>query len=249
MAVMDEFKEEREALRKKPLKERLHYFWDYYKWHTILALLAVIILTSFIRDIVTRKESALFAVLLNAYPVSENTDAFRDLYAEYAGIDTEEFDISFNDTLRIGKEPDEASMNATQMIMVHVAARDMDVMTMDTLNFSNYAYNGTYADLRGILTPEQIAAYRDRLFYIDGAVVAELEEAREDPSADPVIEYPDHRNPDSMSDPIPVGISLQGCDVFNEYYTYGNDEGFMGVVTGCPHTEHALSLIRFLFDA
>lgn len=249
MAVMDEFKEERDSLREKPLKDRLHYFWDYYKWHTILTLLAVIIGTALIRDIVTRKESALFALLLNAYPISDDADDFKGRYAEYAGIDTDAFDITFNSTLRMGQEPDEASMNASQMIMVHVAARDMDVMTMDTPYFSNYAYNGTYMDLRDILTPEQIAAYQDRLFYMDGAVMEELDKAREDPSADILIEYPDHSDPSAMSDPIPVGISLKDCDRFDEYYTYGKEEGFLGVVTGCPHIEHALSLIRFLFDA
>lgn len=248
MAVMDEFKEERDSLRQKPLKDRLRYFWDYYKWHTILALLAVIIVIGLIRDIVTRKDSALFAVLLNAYPVAEDTDAFTEQYAEYAKIDTDEFDVIFNATLRMGPEPDEASLNASQMIMVHVAARDMDVMTMDALNFGNYAYNGTYMDLRDILTPEQMAAYEDRLFYIDSAVVDELEKAREDPSAEPAIQYPDPGDPSSMSDPVPVGISLQDCSLFNAYYTYGNDEGFLGVVVGCPHTEYALSLIRFLFD-
>ena len=248
MPVMDEFKEERNSLRDKPLKDKLNYFWDYYKWHTILTLLAVIIGTSLIRDILTRKDSALFAILLNAYPLSDDMSGFTDQYAEYAGIDTGKYDVVFNDTLRMGDETDEASLNASQMIMVHVASRDMDIMTMDTPNFNSYAYNGAYMDLRDILTPEQIAAYQNRLFYIDGAVVAELDEARNDLSSEHVIECPAHDDPSSMSDPIPVGISLRDCGIFDEYYSYGNEEGFLGVVIDCPHVDHVLTLIRFLFD-
>ena len=33
MAVMDEFKEEREALKRGTPKQKLAYFWYYYKWH------------------------------------------------------------------------------------------------------------------------------------------------------------------------------------------------------------------------
>ena len=33
MAVMDEFKEEREALKNGTPKQKLAYFWYYYKWH------------------------------------------------------------------------------------------------------------------------------------------------------------------------------------------------------------------------
>lgn len=32
-------------MKQKPFKERLAYFWDYYKWHT-LAVLALVIVTS-----------------------------------------------------------------------------------------------------------------------------------------------------------------------------------------------------------
>ena len=35
MAVMDEFKEEREALKRGTPKQKLAYFWYYYKWHVI----------------------------------------------------------------------------------------------------------------------------------------------------------------------------------------------------------------------
>ena len=45
MPVMDEFREEREAIKQKSRKEQWDYFWGYYKWYVIggAALLAVII--------------------------------------------------------------------------------------------------------------------------------------------------------------------------------------------------------------
>lgn len=35
MPVMDEFREEREAMKQKSFKERFLYFCEYYKWHVI----------------------------------------------------------------------------------------------------------------------------------------------------------------------------------------------------------------------
>ena len=37
MAVMDEFKEERERMKAQPFKVRFAYFWDYHKFHVLIA--------------------------------------------------------------------------------------------------------------------------------------------------------------------------------------------------------------------
>ena len=41
MAVMDEFKEEREALKRGTPKQKLAYFWYYYKWHVIISVIII----------------------------------------------------------------------------------------------------------------------------------------------------------------------------------------------------------------
>ena len=71
MAVMDEFKEEREQIKKRPLKERLEYFWFYYKWYVLGGILAVFVVTTLIRDIAGSRKDALYAVVVNAY-ITEN---------------------------------------------------------------------------------------------------------------------------------------------------------------------------------
>ena len=48
MAVMDEFKEEREALKNGTPKQKLAYFWYYYKWHVIISLVVIILIVSFV---------------------------------------------------------------------------------------------------------------------------------------------------------------------------------------------------------
>ena len=43
MALMDEFKEERESIKNKSFKEKLDYFWCYYKWWIITPIIIVFI--------------------------------------------------------------------------------------------------------------------------------------------------------------------------------------------------------------
>lgn len=56
MAVMDEFKEEREALKNGTPRQKLAYFWYYYKWHVIIALVVIIMIVSFIKQLTDRKD-------------------------------------------------------------------------------------------------------------------------------------------------------------------------------------------------
>ena len=51
MAVMDEFKEEREALKNGTPRQKLTYFWYYYKWHVIIALVVIIMIVSFVKQL------------------------------------------------------------------------------------------------------------------------------------------------------------------------------------------------------
>ena len=65
MAVMDEFKEEREALKHGTPKQKFTYFLDYYKWYVIIAVLVIAAGTYTIYEIVTKKDTAFYVCLLN----------------------------------------------------------------------------------------------------------------------------------------------------------------------------------------
>ena len=93
MAVMDEFREERDAfLKNGTKKDRIKYFWEYYRWHVIVTVCVLVAVGSFIYSNVTRKDTALYAVFLNTYsPDEENT--YSAGFAETAGIDLNEYEI------------------------------------------------------------------------------------------------------------------------------------------------------------
>lgn len=251
MPVMDEFKEERAALKQKPLKKKIEHFWHYYKWHTIGTIVGAILLFILVRDITSNKDYGFFGIFVNAYPKYAETTAFDDAVAKALDIDLEEYEVAFDHNYRMTEEFNDNSFQTAQMLMVHTAAGDVDVMVMDTYNFSKYGYNNNYGDLRFYLSDDQLKALEGRIFYVDATLAEKIQEASQNMTlAESGLEYP--ANPydyESMDNPIPVGISLTGCEKFEEYFVFHEDtEGFLGVFVGTKHPEEVSKFIDYLFD-
>lgn len=247
MPVMDEFKKEREALKNGTPKQKLAYFWDYYKWHVIIAAIVLATAISFIYQAVTRKSVALYALLLNAaeYSFMEDNSGNTSAFAEYAGIDESKYDIMYDTSVQFGAVDDYAS---AQKLMVYIAAAELDVIVSDPDSLTRYAYQENFYDLRKLLTDEQLSAYQDSFYYIDGAVAREISAASRDGNYDFVPEYGDPRRPEDMNDPIPTGIFLKESSPLLKDYYFRGDEVAVSVLVNTERPEHALSFVDFLMQ-
>ena len=251
MAVMDEFREEREAMKNGTRKQKLEYFWCYYKWHVICTVAAIAIISSFIYKAVTRKDIALYATFLNSYTLAvDDGEAYEQRITEAIGIDTSEYEIMIDNSLYMDLEnmTDETTYNTVQKMAVYVAADEIDVLVSNTEVFDYYAYIDYLTDLRTVLTPEQLEAYEPYLYYIDYAVLEAKQEA-----ADNLEEftgtYPDPTKPEEMEEPVPVGVSLANAsEEFNNTYVFKTDAVF-GIVVNSPNPENALNFLDFLFES
>lgn len=125
MPVMDEFREEREAMKQKSFKERFSYFCEYYKWHVIGGMALAALAFSLIYSVVTRKEWAFYGAFVNSYQTPE-FDAFRKDFADRAGIDLNKFDVLFDTNMFMsGSAYDQGNVDATERLMVYIAAGDV----------------------------------------------------------------------------------------------------------------------------
>lgn len=248
MPLMDEFKEEREALKHGTPKQKLVYFWDYYKWHTIAVIAAILVLIFTIRGFVTRKDTAFYACFLNLtqYDMMDETESVN-AFAEFAGIDTEKYSIIFDTSVQIGMGTVMDS-ESSQKLLAYLFAAEIDVMASDLDSILIYAYQGDFYDMRDLLPEEQFTACQDAFYYIDGAVLAEIKAAREsnDLSYSPV--YPDPLLPGQMKDPIPAGIVLRDDNpLAKDYYFYGK-KGAVSVVINTKRTELAMKFLDFVMQ-
>lgn len=256
MAVMDEFKEERAALKNRPFKERLSYFWEYYKWYVIGIVCVVLFVGSFVHQIVTKKDTALYAVMLNASTLNplDADDPYALEYAEYADIDLNEYDIFFDTSFHISESGmDQNSYTSLQKLSVYTAAADLDVMITDTDSFRRYAYSYTLHDLRNFLSPEKIAELEPYFYYVDQKVVDEIETANSKLDDTYVPVYADPTKPEEMETPIPVGIYLDGNAKLRENYYFRGEEGaaehvVMGIFCNTKRSENVLKFLDFVFE-
>ena len=250
---MDEFREEREAMKHGTPKEKLEYFWLYYKWHVIITVVAIVAITSFIYTTVTKKETSLYALFLNSFVTAEDSgNSYKQGFLDMAGIDCDKYKIIVDTNLYFQPGAmDEDSYNALQKISIYVAAGEIDLFGADLTTFEYYAYTDYLTDLRDMLTPEQIEKYSPYFYYIDGKFLADKLEASENfnDSIDYNFTYPDPYKPEAMANPIPVGISLDNAseDFANNYVFPKTDSSVIGFVVTGQHLENAQAFIDYIF--
>ena len=218
----------------------------------IVGVLILIFAGSFLYQLITRKERAIFAALVNAYEL-EPAAAYPETFAEYAGIDLEEYDVFFDSSMYLDSSNlaavDENTMATTQKLMVYIAAREIDILVASESTINSYAYNETFHDLRTILSAEQIKKYEPYFYYMDQEVADARNEA--DVTGEDYVSVPDYpspRNPEAMENPIPVGIYLDAAEGLLENYYFSDDAVILSVPANTPHSENAVKFIDFIFQ-
>lgn len=252
MAVMDEFKEEREALKHGTPREKLAYFWYYYKWYVIIGVIVIAMIASFIQQYLNRKDTAFYAVLLNASLLDQTATEQPDFitaFADKEGIDLAKNEITFDTSIRVVEDSmDETSVTSSQKLMVYVAANELDTMITDLDSFQKYANSSLFYDLRDVLTEEQIQTLEPYFYYVDREVVLAIEAASDQLDSDYTPTYPDPFHPEEMQDPVPVGISLTGCTDLTDNYYFRGDGIVMGIYANAEHAQTAVDLAEYLLN-
>lgn len=247
MPLMDEFKEERQAIRQKGLKEKLSYFFDYYKWHTLAIIVAAAAAITLTVHLVNRKDCALYVCLLNAAETS-GTKQYKQQFEEYAGIDRSDYEAVFDTSMFIelgGK--DRLTGVSYQKMTVYIAAGDLDILVSSPEIIESYAQREIFFDLREILSPRQAALYEPYFFYADRTVMDAMREATENGLTYEAA-LPDPRHPEAMEEPVPVGIFLDGCPRLKENIMFGDETQVLSVISNSAHIETALKFIDYLLQ-
>lgn len=259
MAVMDEFKEEREALKHGTPKEKISYFIYYYKWHVIITVAVIAMVVSFIVQLVNRKDNAIYVCMLNTAAKGadgsldeSSVDDFGAEFAQYAGIDTSKYAVYHDTSMRIDYESmGEDTFNSSQKYMACLAAAEMDVMLTDEASLELYAYQEDFYDLREFLSGEQFEKYSPYFYYIDMVKVAERNEIMDSADnlyTDYTLIAPDPRKPEEMDDPVPVGIYLDDCEKIREHFYFKSDDVVACVFVNTQKPDIALQYLDFLMD-
>lgn len=248
MPVMDEFREEREALRHGTPKEKISYFVYYYKWHVIIAVFVIIAVSVFVNQLLSRRDTAFYIALINAVDIAP-TEPEEDSFAKYSGINTDKEAVVYDTDMLIDfNSMSPISIESAQKFVVYLAAAEMDVVVSGEDVIQKYAHNETFYDLTKFLTDEQIEKYKPYFYYIDYALVEQISAAQNDFNYDFVPEYPDPRQPEHMAQPVPIGLYVDSCPAMTDRFIFANGESgiILSVVANTTRPELASRYIDFL---
>ncbi len=251
MAVMDEFKEEREALKHGTPKQKFTYFMDYYKWYVIIAVIVIILGVYTVREIMNKKDTALYTCLLNTIEL-ENAGQYNAGFAEAIGLDTDTYQLIFDANTWIDIDAmDENTMANSQKLMAHLAAGELDIMITDTESITNYAYQDNFLTMEELLSPEQYEKYKPYFYYIDMTTLEEWNEFVSDPDnlmLDMSYDFPDPRKPEEMDNPVAIGIFLDECEKLRENYYFQSDDVVFSVFGNTSRRETVLQYLEYLMQ-
>ena len=229
MAVMDEFKEERANLKNKSLGKKIGYFWMYYKWYVLGTIFAVTVISAMLYSILTQKADAIFGIVLNGAPTIYEED-FVNGFIEYAAIDTEEFNVSFNSSMRMNSSMDTNSMGSAEFITVYTYAGDMDFMVADPWAFTHYTYNGIFADLSTLLDEQTLQELDGKILYMDASLMAEIVQLHKEGKSTDDMPLPNPFNPEEMKEPVPIGIDISSYSAFMDAYYYEGGTAYFAII-------------------
>lgn len=259
--VIDEIRQQQMKTKEMSAKGKLEYFWDYYKVHTIVAILVIFFAAMFIRDIVTAKDYNFYSILFNARQLSG--DSLESAFSEYAGLDTENYECYIDASTCLSLTSfTEYDMATVQKLMATIQIGDLDTVVFNSELFNNYAGNEMFLDLRTVLSKEELNTWKDYLYYIDYVEVAaeredvDVEEspAEKDAADDErrqqeILEETNrHRSPEGMAEPVPVGIFMEASPFAEKSGAYSDLVPVFGFVSTSKRTETGKQFLEFLWD-
>lgn len=249
MKIADYIKNEYKKVAEKPPKERWEYFWEYYKWPILAVILAVVLLVQGIAGVVNKKEIVFSGFVLNSRLVPDDSEFLQGFY-DYAGIDSGSQEAAFYCDITLNDGNSKNDITAFQRIMASIATKETDFVIGQAVPFHLCAYNTSniFLDLRDFFDEETLARFADRIYYIDGDILAMLDAPLGEQVDMSAVTYPDHTKPEDMKDPIPVGIDISDCEDLRSAYYLTDASLYLGIIANTPRLELALQLVEYLFS-
>ena len=263
MSVAKEIREEqKKALSTMSTKEKFAYFWEYYKIHTLAAIIIIAVVVSLIKQYVTSKDIGFYAVLIDAVTTDSNyglNDRWSEEFLEYAQIDSGEYDVYIDTSVSMSESIDAQYVIANQQkLFAMLMSGNVSAFVAHTETFETYAQFDYFYDMESLLSEEELSKYSPYLYYTDAATfddTSDIPSDTESEQADSGTLIINHRDPSAMEQPVAVGIILTEDNKIADagYYAYLREGGYeyqgypSDTVLGIPLTCKEPDLvIRFL---
>ena len=262
--IWEETKKQGAKMKGRSFKEKLEYFWEYYRIHTLILIGTVAVIGSLIHAYVTSREYALSIVMINSVADQFNglTDGWTSDLTDILDFDPKEYEVYIDTSLVFGGNNVSANQEyaSLQKFAALMSSSSMDIIISDSASFERNAQNNYLYDLRKLYSEEELEKLSDILYYTDAATFSDYSDDT-DPNkiVDQSVYTVNHHDPTSMKDPIPVGFFADSTSLIGSSgaYAYLSEEdtyqGYpqepvMGIVINTPRTEAAITGIGYFLN-
>lgn len=231
----------------KPLKQRLAYFWDYYKWYAIAAAVLLAVVAVYVGGLLSEAEDSVYGLMLNTCNMlnqQRNEQLAQDMASEFRqelGRSEKELELTLD--VSHSYDPDNGyygNYDTLQLILNYSMGGMLDFVVADEASMLDLAYAGYFRNLKDLFSEQELEQYSGQLLYVDMAVILKENESMEAGGPD----YPDPRKPEDMEEPVPVFVDVSASDKIGQLYSEGKNVFF--AIVGNDSRGHAYAFLNYL---
>lgn len=231
-------------LKGKPLKEKIEHIITYYGFSIFIIGVLVTAALGYFIHVLTLKEEVLNVNCMGPVSVQSGTEEFVKDYAEFAGIDLDDYEVNISTSLSSVENSAEGNYESVELLTALMSSQAVDIIAADIEYLVPHMYQNYFADLSDILPAEQLEVYQDSFLYVDMEVVRRIKEMTM-PEDRP--EYPDPTKPEDMAEPVAVAIRLSESVSFVEQYFLKNEgHTALAFAVNAKNLENALAFLEFI---
>lgn len=169
MALKDEIREQNKKWKTMTSAEKKNYFLTYYKWHVIIFCVILISVVILVRDVIRNNRERLLYVMVLNNAEQYMYQGLMDEFAVYAGIDTKEYNLTWDtDNILIKDSADYTTIATIQKFDLYATDGTIDAIILPESDMSYFEEEAYFIiDLREFLEESVYTAVEDRLYSYD----------------------------------------------------------------------------------
>ena len=227
------------------LKEKIRRFYREHRLYALAAGGAVILALILLVAAFTAKQTILRGVLIGEGALTEY-QGLSDGFVESLGFSKSSAKVQIVDMVAYIADPETPGRNfsAIEILVEYDAKGIADFLLGEGEAMKNLAYSEFFADLRDLLTQEQLDALEDKLLYVDMAVIRQLEQMALTQEYPEDFAFPDPKNPQDMEEPVPVLVDVTGHETLMPLF--GDDAVLLAVAQNGGHRAAVKAFAEYL---
>lgn len=238
-----ESKSPRENWAELNTRQRLTFFWDYYKLPTLAVICVIALVVYAVYGAVTKKETVLHVNLINMTYTDSMDEGLNSAYISAAGLAPEKNEVTVDASMYMSRDESSTYYQTAYGTQVKLAAvletRDLDIVVMDQESFDICSSGGYLLDLGSFLQENDPGLYQELSGRLtENTWIVEDNSADGYSSVDP--EYT------AVTEEHPYGLLVTDLPVFQS--ETAPDPIYLGIGATCERNDEVLSYIRYLFS-